>query len=267
MTTLFDTLAARMGIRAEQTDGTWTAVLDPYAELEAHGVVRISVWALMADMVGGMTADAVSGDDWTFTTDLSVRAPRRRVPGRVVGTSRALRMGRHDLATEVWMREDDGSLFAYAHAGFTRLARRPGDNPKPVADANAQERWFGRKLLDAPLALLAGCDVVDASRGRLEVELTDVLRNPAGAMQGAMVALVGEVSAEAIATHHTGVQQVVTDLDVRYLAMGRVGPIVSTATLIGPPDAGSIAVELRDRGNGDRVVSALLARTAPAPTA
>jgi acyl-coenzyme A thioesterase PaaI-like protein len=267
MTTLFDTLAARMGIRADQSDGAWSAVLDPYPELCAHGIVRIAVWALMADMVGGMTADAQAGDDWTFTTDLSVRAPVLRVPGRVTGTGASLRTGKHDLATEVWMREADGTLFAYSHAGFTRLARRPGDNPKPTPDSATVLQWVDRPPLDAPLAVLAGCDVVDATRGRLEVELTDVLRNPAGAMQGAMVALVGEVAAEALATHHLGSQQVVTDLDVRYLAMGRVGPIVSTATFVGPPAAGSIAVQLRDRGNGDRVVSGILARTAPAPGA
>ena len=266
MTDYSQSLAARAGITSMPADGVRAGVLDPYDAVCAHGVVRISVWALMADMVGGMDADAAAGDDWIFTTDLSVRAPGLRTPGRVTGTGAPLRAGRNSIATEVWMREDDGTLFAYAHAGFIRLPRRPGDPAKPsMADGDIAERWADRRLLDAPLAELAGCHVVDAARGRVEVELTDVLRNPAGAMQGAMVALVGEVAAEVLVTHHTGVQHVVTDLDVRYLAMGRVGPIVSSAALVGLPEAGTVHVELRDRGNGDRVITAVLARTAPAP--
>jgi hypothetical protein len=58
---------------------------------------------------------------------------------------------------------------------------------------------------------------------------------------------------------------VVTDIDVRYLAMGRVGPVHSRAAFVGPPELGSVRVELRDRGNGDRLMSAILARVTPAP--
>ena len=62
-----------------------------------------------------------------------------------------------------------------------------------------------------------------------------------------------------------GAPQIVTDLDLRYLAMGRVGPMEAEARWIGEPGGGSISVTLRDRGNEDRVTTAALARTAPAP--
>lgn len=262
-----ETIPARIGI-----DGTWSdGVLEqmrlvPYPEIIHHGVVRISVLALVADMMGGWVADQHSQHDWVFTTDLSVRAPLLRVPPMILATGRAQRVGKGTIATEVHMHDEDGALVAYSHTGFVRIGRRYGDDPKPDFES-AAERWSTHRperITDA-LDVAAGIQVVDAARGIVEVELRDELRNPAGAMQGAMVALVGEVAAETMAAHHLGTPQVVTDLDVRYLAMGRVGPVHAQAWFVGEPEHGTIHVELRDRGNGDRLMTALLARTAPAP--
>jgi acyl-coenzyme A thioesterase PaaI-like protein len=258
-------IPARVGIVPELADGEFSAcALEPYPALCHHGVVRASVWALMADMVGGLSIDKLAGEDWVFTTDLSVRVPVAPAPRRVLGTAVPLRIGRGNAASEVFMREPDGTLVAYGQTDFTRLARRPDDPPKPGL-ADGQVRWPDRERIDLALSEAAGIAVVDASRGVVEVELADELRNPAGAMQGGMVALVGEVAAEEIVGHHVGTAQVVTDLDIRYLAMGRVGPIVTEAGLIGPAADASVHVLLRDRGNGDRVVAAIMARTATAP--
>jgi acyl-coenzyme A thioesterase PaaI-like protein len=260
-------LPARMGIRpGAAAEGVRHLTLVPFPALCAAGVVRISVWALMADMVGGWTAEGGTGPDWVFTTDLSVRAPVRRIPERVVATANLLRVGAGNVATDVHLQDERGHSFAYAQLGFARMPRRPGDPPRPdMGSAEVQRRWNRPDVITRPLADEAGCVVVDPARGRVEVELTDELRNPAGAMQGAMVALVGEVAAETLASHHLGAPQVVTDLDVRFLAMGRVGPVWTHATFIGAPTDATIRVELRDRGNGDRLITAFLARTAPAP--
>jgi len=95
--------------------------------------------------------------------------------------------------------------------------------------------------------------------------MRDELRNPAGAMQGAMIALVGEAAAEAVLTHHGVVRPVVTDIDIRYLAMGRIGPIHSHARLLGDLPTDAIAVELYDRGRDDRIISTILLRANEAP--
>jgi acyl-coenzyme A thioesterase PaaI-like protein len=163
------------------------------------------------------------------------------------------------------MHDETGALFAYSQVGFVRMPRRPGDPPKPNMTESAQH-WGEREQLTSLLAEAAGARIVHAATGHVEVALDDSLRNPAGAMQGAMVALVGELAAEELAGHALGAPQVVTDLDVRYLAMGRVGPVVSRASFIGPPASGSIRIELRDEGNAGRLIAAMLARTAPAPT-
>jgi acyl-coenzyme A thioesterase PaaI-like protein len=259
------TVHARIGIGGTVADDALQRVhLEPYPELCANGIVRIAVWALMADIMGGWEAERSAGTDWVFTTDLSVRAPVLQVPRRVDGTGNAFRVGRTNVATEVHMHDETGALFAYAQVGFVRMPRRPGDPPKPNMAESAQH-WGEREQLTSLLAEAAGARTLHAPTGHVEVVLDDALRNPAGAMQGAMVALVGELAAEELAGHALGAPQVVTDLDVRYLAMGRIGPIASRASFVGTPGAGSIRVELRDEGNAGRVVAAMLARTAPAP--
>jgi acyl-coenzyme A thioesterase PaaI-like protein len=260
-----ETIPARLGILGDWRDGELHDLrLETYPEIVHHGVVRISVLALVADMMGGWVADRDSHHDWVFTTDLSVRAPARRVPSLVVATGRDLRIGKGNIATDVHMRDEHGELLAYAHAGFVRMARRYGDHPKPDFQG-AAERWSANRPLriTEPLVDAVGIEVVDAATGSVVVELRDELRNPAGAMQGAMVALVGEVAAEAMAEHHLGEPQIVTDLDVRYLAMGRVGPVRAQSWFVGAPGDGTIHVELRDEGNGNRLMTAILARTAP----
>jgi acyl-coenzyme A thioesterase PaaI-like protein len=264
VTDLSESLPGRLGIVGGLgEDGLEHVRLAPYPEIVHGGVVHISVLTLMADMLGGWVATQYADGDWVFTTDLSVRAPERRVPALLVATAKAQRVGKKNVATEVWLHDERGSLFAYSHVGFVRMGRRPGDNPNPDF-ALAAAQWGTRPRITRPFVDEAGIAVVDAATGSVEVELRDVLRNPAGAMQGAMVAFVGEVAAEALATHHLGALQVVTDIDVRYLAMGRIGPIVSRAEFIGDPMHGAVSVELRDRGNDDRLMTALLIRTAPA---
>lgn len=259
------TLAARIGIEGGLgEDGLEHVRLEPYEHLVHNGVIRISVLALMADMLGGWVADQHAEHDWVFTTDLSVRAPTPRLPQHVIGTGTPLRVGRSTVAAEVVMRDEQGDMHAYSHVGFVRVPRRHGDDPKPDFEMSAS-RWNERPRITEPLEAAAGIQVVDASHGAVSVELVDELRNPAGAMQGAMVALVGEVAAEELAAHHLGEPQVVTDLDVRYLAMGRVGPVVAHAAFIGAPEHRTMHVELRDRGMDDRVMTVMLARTAPAP--
>ncbi|HEX7096184.1 MAG TPA: hypothetical protein VF183_09890 [Acidimicrobiales bacterium] len=260
-----ETLPARIGIAGGLgEDGLEHVRLAPYDQLLSNGVLRISVLALMADMIGGWVADRHAEHDWVFTTDLSVRAPALHVPDVIIGTASPLRLGRSAVTAAVELRDGDGNLHAYSHIGFVRVARRHGDDPKPDFVMSAKQ-WIERPRITGHLDAEAGLQVVDASRGAIQVELTDELRNPAGVMQGAMVALVGEVSAEQLATHHLGAPQVVTDLDVRFLAMGRVGPVHARAEFVGDPRHRTIRVELRDQGMDDRVMTVLLARTEPAP--
>jgi len=156
-----------------------------------------------------------------------------------------------------------GQEFAYGQTGFLRVPRRHGDPEQPHLHEPVGLEELPR--IGRSLAEEVGVHVIDAARGHVEVEMRDALRNHAGALQGALAALVGEVAAEALSDAGGGAPRVVTDLDVRYLAMGREGPIWTRAAWIGVPGSGAIKVELRDRGNGDRLVTTVLARVEAPP--
>lgn len=259
-----DTIPARIGAIGDPGAEPVLVTFEPYPETCHRGVVHAGVLVLLADMAAGWLADRCAGDDWVFTSDLSLRAPHLRIPKCIEATAQPLRVGRGTTTAEVVMRDQTGELFAYGHSEFMRMAARPGDPPKPTMD-DRKFRERRRQPLDRPLVEMAGVEVVDPATGHVEVELRDELRNPAGAMQGGMVALTAQLAAEALASHMAGRPQVVTDIDIRYLAMGRVGPIRTEGSFIGPVESGSVRVALYDAGNDDRLITAVLARLAPAP--
>jgi acyl-coenzyme A thioesterase PaaI-like protein len=259
-----DTIPARIGATGYPGSDPVRVTFDPYPEVCHRGVVHAAALVLVVDMAAGWVADREAGDDWVFTSDLSLRAPNLRIPARIESSARALRRGRGTITAEVELCDEHGELYAYAQAEFTRMAPLPGGPVKPSMD-DADFRTRKRSLLDRPLVEITGVEVVDPAAGVVSVELRDDLRNPAGAMQGAMVGLTAQVAAEALAGDRLGVPHVVTDMDIRYLAMGKVGPIRTTASFVGPPDRGTMRVDLFDTGNADRLITAVLVRVVPAP--
>lgn len=255
-----ETVHARVGItRGESAEGHLALAITPNHLVGDH--LRLSVLALMVDMAGGWEAHVAAAGDWVFTTDLSVRMRAQPAPTRISSTSRVLRAGRTTLQAAVSMLDRDGREFAYGEAGFSRQPRRHGD-PAPPDMHESSQRWGKVQPLEQPLHDEIGIRVVDARAGAIEIELRDALRNPAGVMQGAMVAAAGEAAAEALLRAHRSAGAVLTDLDMRFLSMGRVGPIRSRARFLGDDEAsGTVLVELVDAGAADRLMSVLTFRT------
>lgn len=233
--------------------------LEPYPEICRAGVVLPAVLASVVDIVGSLYAREIAGRDATFTTDLSVRAPARFVPERIRARGALLRSGRTMITTSVLL-EASGEPFAYGETSFMRVPRQePDDDPARVL---GMPEVIPRNPLSQPLVDEVGIEVVDAGRGQVEVELRDALRNPEGVMQGALVALLAEVAALTLAEHAHVVPQIVTELDVRYLAVAKAGPIQARADWVGAPADGMLRVLLRDLGNAERVTASVLLRAA-----
>jgi acyl-coenzyme A thioesterase PaaI-like protein len=229
-----------------------------------HGALRASAVVFLVDAVGGIAVDT-DPDMWSFTSDLSVRLPSVPAPERILARADVLRVGGRSATVAVPLLLPDGSDLGLGMVGFARVARRPTDPPKPDIDTmKLAEVWAGVTPLDVPLREAAGVRVLDAAAGEVELALRADLLNPAGALQGAMVALVAEVAAEELATAAMGSPQIVTDLDVRYLTQARQGPIRSRSRFVGPPADGSIVVDLVDVAL-DRIVTTVSLRTHPAP--
>jgi uncharacterized protein (TIGR00369 family) len=272
-----------LGMEAELTTETTAKVrtrVTPFVTT-ADGGVRSGVLATLVDIVGGAIAARVLRPDWMATADLSlqlvgpVRGPWVEARGSVA------RRGRTTLVIEalvVCVDEDgddtriDGRTadpLAWATMTFSVL---PAQNPTSSVQAAGElpVRWsfdgggLGRPILDA-----LHVEVLDGPTGRLSVAVRPYLFNSFRAMQGGVIALLAEAAgAEALGAAHglDGASFVITDLQIAYLALGRVGPVVTSARVLGtgPDGRAGAVVELRDTGADDRLMTVVNVSGAPA---
>jgi acyl-coenzyme A thioesterase PaaI-like protein len=257
-----DSVPSRLGVGARIDGGELVLELRPQEEALHHGVVRASVLSFVIDAAAGIPVD----DDpevWMLTTDMSVRMRPVPAPARVDTRMTVVRRGGRSVTCTVEVTDDRGAPVAAGAAGFARVPRRAGDPPKPLLTPEDAARLFsGVGRLSELLRDEAGIDVVDAAAGVVEVEVTPDLRNPAGTMQGAMVALVAEAAAEDLVAATFGRSVVVTDLDLRYLARVSTGPVRTRARLLGDTVGAPIEVQLVDTA-ADRLTTLVYARAVP----
>ena len=102
-----------------------------------------------------------------------------------------------------------------------------------------------------------GLRIVDRDRGVVQAPLDDYVRNTFGALQGGVVAVIGEAAILAA----TG--RALAGLAVRYLSLGRRGPFRTEVDRL-PGTFGTVArATLRDEGAGGAVIAVATARLAP----
>ncbi len=254
---------ARLGVTARIEDGELELDLEPRAELLHHGVVRASVVSYVVDALAGITVD---GDEtvWTLTTDMSVRMRPLPGPRSLSASNTILRRGKRSVTSMVEVTTGAGDPLATGAIGFVNVPRRDTDPPKPVVPVEAAPRLFSmQEPLTRPLRDEAGIEVIDAGEGIVQVELIPELLNPAGTLQGAMVALVAEAAAEDLVATRFESPVVVTDLDLRYLAQTQAGPVRTRCRLLGTGPDASVQVELIDTST-DRITTLVYARAVAA---
>ncbi len=246
-----------------RTSGTGADLaIAPYPELAVEGTLRATVVASAIDLVGGFHTREIAGTDATFTSDLSLRIPNPGMPEKIEARGELLRAGRRLITTSVTL-ETDGVPYAYGTTTFSRIARR-GDEAPDIASLSTPV-VIERHPLDRPLIEEVGIEVIEPASGLVRVPLRSALLNPEGVMQGALVALVVECAALALADAGLPGAQVVTELDLRYLASASIGPVESHAVWVGRPADRMIRVELRDSGRENRLTTLALLRVAGAP--
>lgn len=249
----------RFGIAAQVDGAGLRLVLTPQPEVLVHGVVRASVLAYAVDAVAGISIDE-SPDVWTLTTDLSLRMRPVPAPDSLAASSTIVRRGRRSVTSTFEVCDDEGAEVASGAIGFATVPRRAGDPPKPMVTPEVAAQMFtGRSTLSEPLREAAGIEVLDAAAGVVQVAVIPELRNPAGTLQGAMVALVAEVAAEEMAATRADAPVVVTDLDLRYLAQAPEGPVRTRSRPLGPAPDDPMQIELIDT-SADRLTTLVYAR-------
>ena len=240
----------RLGVAARFEDGELVLELTPQRETLHHGVIRASVLSFAIDVVAGIPLDQ-DADVWTLTSDMSVRMRPVPAPERIDATNKILRQGQRTATCLVELKTDTGAPIATGAIGFAKVGRKATDPPKTNVPIGQIPVLFRHPaVLARPLREEAGIEVINAAEGVVQVEVTSALRNPAGTLQGAMVALVAEAAAEDLLATRFDAPVVVTDLDLRYLRKAEVGPVRTRSRLLGTGPDAPVQVELIDTSTG-----------------
>jgi len=263
-----------LGMEAELTTETSARVRTRVTpEVSApDGSVRAGVLATLVDIVGGSIAAPVLYPDRMATADLSVQLVGPPVGPWVEARGTVLRRGRTTLVIEalVVAVDEDGAdttvdgrpadPVAWASMTFAVLPARDGTPTGPMV-VDLPMRWtFDGRPFDRPVFDALPIVVLDGPAGRVSVTNRPYLHNYIGAVQGGVAAMLAEAAgAEALgaACGRDGSGMVVTDLQIAYLALGKVGPVVTSTRVLaaGPGSRAGAVVELRDTGADDRLTT------------
>jgi uncharacterized protein (TIGR00369 family) len=222
----------------------------------ADGTVRAGALATLVDVLGGGLAAQAAQPDWIATADLTLHLTGAVTGGTVEARARVAHAGRTTVVIEVTLHDGAGAQIGLATMSFARLPRRD-DNPDISDSMTTGPSTMARpdSGLQMPLLDEIGLVVLDAASGTVEAPVRDWSRNSLGSMQGGAVAIVIDAAAEA-ASRAAGSDVVVTDLQLTYLALARVGPVRTRVEVLDARfDVVTTHVELVDAGGDDRVTT------------
>jgi acyl-coenzyme A thioesterase PaaI-like protein len=240
---------------------TAPAVKEIWNRAEAVGASALGV---AVDVIGGNLALRAVQPDWCVTSTLELHLLRPLTRDFEVRGA-PLRAGRTHVVLDVEVGDADEAVgpAAIASMTFTRIPRRDDTTPYPEAEEGRYAFGDDGSGLDAHFFEEIGCRVLDAAAGVVELELRDYVRNSVGALQGGAVVALVDAAAETVASARMADRVVTQDLQVHYLALGRVGPIrTRTRWLAGDECEARLRVELVDTGQEDRLVSMATVRLA-----
>lgn len=222
----------------------------------ADGAVRTGALLTFIDNVGGICGGlAALPDGWVVSTNLAARVVGDARVGPVRIDASVLRRGRNSVVTAVQVRDEGAGEMLVADGVLTSAILVPENGPpqweRPVVlDAGA---FDGDGTVTETPGLEDWLGVRTRNDATLEITLADELRNPWGILHGGVVASLVDLTA----AHATGGRT--TDVVLHFLAPNRVGPVRSTATVLGTRSDGHVCrVELRDMGV-DRVTAVAVA--------
>lgn len=255
-------LLADLGVEIEADEASTVARIPVTAELLGpDGGVHAGVIATLVDIVGGVIAVRALHPDWMATADMSLQVVRPARGPVLEARGTVVRQGRTTLVLEVFVTDvpGDGTPVAWSTLTFAVLPRA-ADAPAPEDLPGLPRRSsFGPGRLDGHVLEAAGITAT-GEPGGMTMPVADYVRNTIGALQGGVVALFAEVAgAHAVAAAlGTGRPAVAVELQVSYIALGRVGPMVTRVRSVTTDPAtgsGLGVVELRDAGADDRLTT------------
>ena len=219
--------------------------------------VRAGVLSVLVDLAGGAAAVRTLHPDWMATADLAVQLGAPARGPWVEARASVIRRGRTTLVVEAGIFDVDGpdtDAEADDEAGdqvgvgtltMAVLPARPGAVSLVPADESFPSQWaFDGRGLSQPVEDALSVHVLDQTSGRLSMPVVPYVHNSFGAAQGGVMGLFAELSGlVAVDSAAHGQSEAgssasaVTDLQVAYVALGRVGPISTRADVLAPRSA------------------------------
>ncbi|HZJ26495.1 MAG TPA: PaaI family thioesterase [Acidimicrobiia bacterium] len=248
----------------QRGDGTASAWLPAVGWVRnPSGSVHAGVLATLVDLLGGGLAAVTVQPDWIATADLTLHVLPRAAGDEVRASATVIHAGRRTAVMEVELGDDRGPL-GLATMSFARLPRRDA-NPvvAPSRGGGRATLMLASSGLSEPIVDRLGFAVRDPARGVTELAVTPYVSNSLGAVQGGVLATAAAVAADAALSVACDAVVETCDLQVTYLALAKVGPVCTRATMLEATSVGgTCAVEVLD---GDRVTTTVrAAATVPA---
>lgn len=242
----------------EHADRVSRARMPVVPELGASdGSVRAGALATLVDVIGGGLAATVAHPNWIATADLTLHLVGAATHGSVEAVARVAHAGRTTVVIEVDLYDHTATAIGIATMSFAVLPHRDGnpDVTTSMTSGPSTMAVVGSRLRASLLDELE-IRVTDGPGGELEAPIGEWSRNSLGAMQGGAVAIIVDAAAEAASTIAAAKPVVVTDLQLTYLALARVGPLQTrTDVLTTAGDTVITRVRLIDTGAGARLTT------------
>jgi uncharacterized protein (TIGR00369 family) len=239
----------------DDTSRAWMPVVPELCSDD--GAVRAGALATLVDVIGGGLAATAAHPGWIATADLTLHLVGAATSGTVEARARVAHAGRTTVVIEVDLYDDAGADLGLATMSFAVLPRRD-ENPDITTTASSGPSTMALSTSGLRESLLheLEVEVVDAATGTLEAPVGEWSLNSLGAMQGGAVATLVDAAAETAARAASTDPLVVSDIQLTYLALARVGPIRTRVEVLGTAlGAVTMRVEMVDAGFDARVTS------------
>ena len=226
--------------------------------LDADGAVTPGALATLVDATGGGLAAGAAHPGWIATADLTLHLLGPVHATTVVAHGRVIRRGRTTIVLGVDLADDRDRMLGTATMSFAVLPRRDGN---PVVETPTEPvRFAFAPVDDAPYPPFGEAIGISSDDAAAEAPMTPFVVNTLGAMQGGAVATIAAASATAAADAALGRPTACLDLEINYLTLGRIGPIRAVPRVLRTEATWClVAIEVRDHGNEDRLMTVVRA--------
>ncbi|MFC1823464.1 hotdog domain-containing protein [Thermodesulfobacteriota bacterium] len=206
----------------------------------SQGAMHAGIISILVDALGGSVSLRAAYPDWTVTKKLSICISKPARDGMVVAKSSTLHVKQSEILSEIDIFQETNNplqpMTSIGSAIVTSLILpRKEYNLDFKINENETETWhFATETsgLTKPYRDKVGLRIINEATGVVEIGLSDYFLNSFGAIQGGMVAFLADISGQCAAQAASGKSLTTCDLEIYYLAQGKVGPFRTRAKVL-----------------------------------